>query len=93
MYKLFVKPSFLDNIYFIFYNFFYLFIYLWPRHAACGILVPWPGIKPVPPALEAQSLNHWTAREVPLSNIFIAVKYTDRCINLKFLSQWIFTNE
>ena len=24
-----------------------------------------PGIGPVPPAVEAQSLNHWTAREVP----------------------------
>ena len=32
---------------------------------ACGILVPQPGIEPVPPALEAQSLNHWTTREVP----------------------------
>ena len=31
---------------------------------ACGILVPQPGIKPVIPALEAWSLNHWTAREV-----------------------------
>ena len=27
-------------------------------HIACGILVPWLGIKPKPPALEAQSLNH-----------------------------------
>ena len=25
----------------------------------------WPGIEPVPPAVEARSLNHWTAREVP----------------------------
>ena len=33
---------------------------------ACGILVPWPGIEPVPPALEAWSLNHWTTREVPV---------------------------
>ena len=32
---------------------------------ACGILVPQPGIKPVPLAMEAQSLNHWTTREVP----------------------------
>ena len=24
----------------------------------CGILVPQPGIKPAPPAVEAQSLNH-----------------------------------
>ena len=29
------------------------------------VLVPWPGIKPGPPALWAQSLYHWTAREVP----------------------------
>ena len=28
------------------------------------ILVPHPGIEPVPPTLESQSLNHWTAREV-----------------------------
>ena len=32
---------------------------------ACGILVPQPGIEPTPPAVEAQSRNHWTAREVP----------------------------
>ena len=31
---------------------------------ACRILVPRPGIEPVPPAVEAGSLNHWTAREV-----------------------------
>ena len=37
----------------------------WPRCPACGILVPRPGIEPMPPALEAQKLNHWTAREVP----------------------------
>ena len=43
----------------------YLFIYFWPRCLACGILVPQPGIQPVPPAVEAWSLNHWTAREVP----------------------------
>ena len=30
------------------------------------MLVLVPGIEPTPPALEAQSLNHWTAREVPL---------------------------
>ena len=32
---------------------------------ACGILVPQPGIKLMPPALEAHSLNLWTTREVP----------------------------
>ena len=29
------------------------------------ILVPRPGIEPMPPALEARSLNPWTTREVP----------------------------
>ena len=37
------------------------------HHVACGILVPQPGIEPVSPALEALSLNHWTAREVPVA--------------------------
>ena len=32
---------------------------------SCGILVPWPGINPCPPAVEVQGGNHWTAREVP----------------------------
>ena len=32
----------------------------WP----CRVLVPGPGIQPVPPALEAWSLNHWTTSEV-----------------------------
>ena len=32
---------------------------------ACGILVSWPGIESMPPALEVKSLNHWTTREVP----------------------------
>ena len=33
----------------------------WPM----GPLVPQPGIELMPPALEAWSLNHWTAVEVP----------------------------
>ena len=39
---------------------------------ACGTLVPCPGIEPVPPAVEAWSLNHWTTREVPYTLILIA---------------------
>ena len=42
-----------------------LLLFFWPRRAACRILVPRPGIEPVAPAVEARSLNHWTAREVP----------------------------
>ena len=40
------------------------FFFFWLCYAAFRVLVPWPGIKPLPPALRAQSLNHWTAREV-----------------------------
>ena len=39
-------------------------------HTAHGILVPQPGIEPVPPALEARSLTHWTTREVPKDIFF-----------------------
>ena len=42
-----------------------LFIYLWPHHVAHRILVPQPGIEPMPPALEVQSSNHWITRGVP----------------------------
>ena len=31
---------------------------------ACGFLVPWPEIKPLPSALEEWTLNHWITREV-----------------------------
>ena len=47
-----------------FVYFFCLFLFLWPCPMACGISVPWPGIKSMPPALEAQGLSRWTAREV-----------------------------
>ena len=42
---------------------------------SCGLwdLVPRPGIKPGPPILGAQSLSHWTTREVPIF-IFIVVQ-------------------
>ena len=42
----------------------YLFIYLLTYLETCGILVQQPRIKTMPPALQALSLNHWTAREV-----------------------------
>ena len=41
------------------------FFLIWPCHAAYGILIPWPGIKPKAPILKAYSLNHWTTREIP----------------------------
>ena len=33
---------------------------------ACEILVPLPGTEPVTPGVEAWSLNHWTAKEIPV---------------------------
>ena len=62
-------------LFIFFFNIFskiYLFIWLYwllgackPLVVACGILVPWLGIEPGPPALGAQSLSHWTTRGVP----------------------------
>ena len=50
---------------FLFLLFIYLFIYLFLLHpVALMILAPQPGIEPMPPAVEVQSLNHWTTREV-----------------------------
>ena len=46
-------------------------------HAACGIWVPWWGIKPTPTltkAHEALSLNHWTPREFPILIFLICKK-------------------
>ena len=36
-----------------------------PHYMACGILVPWPGIKSRPVAVKAPSPNHWTTSESP----------------------------
>ena len=46
------------------YLFFVLFWGGGPYCTACGISVPQAGIELVPPVVEAQILNHWTAREV-----------------------------
>ena len=61
------------------YGFFYVYVLLvvfcgyilslfffWPRLAACGILVPRPGIEPGSTAVKAQSPNHWITREFPV---------------------------
>ena len=37
--------------------------YFWSCHVADGILVPWPGIKPMSPALQAWCLNHQITRQ------------------------------
>ena len=44
-----------------------LFYFRWLHCMECRILVLQSGIEPVPPAVEIQSLNHWSVREVPRS--------------------------
>ena len=69
-----------------------IFIYLcffWLYHPSCGILVPWPGIKPVAPAVEVQSLKPWTARGVPGKHFKIS--YLDEDWSTRFLSQAYFS--
>ena len=48
------------------------------RILSCSMwdLVPWPGIEPRTPALGAQSLSHWTTREVPY-RVFLITKRRD----------------
>ena len=48
-------------------------------HATCAILVPWPGIRPTPPALEAWILTHWTTRAVPNSLLLIHKEFSEAC--------------
>ena len=54
------------TLYFTFLIFKFFNYFFWPCHVACGILVSQPGVEPMPPAVEVQSLNHWTAREGPV---------------------------
>ena len=53
-------------------QFCFCFMFWCSGHKACGILAPRPGIKPVPPALEMQSLNHSTTKEGPFFSFFLS---------------------
>ena len=48
---------------------------------SCRILVLQPRIKPVPPAVEARNLNHWTAREIPGTSFSLAIFYVSKTLN------------
>ena len=54
----------------------FLFV-LWWCHGACGILVPWPGIKPESSVAQAESLNHCTTRQFPESRF---LNYLFNCV-------------
>ena len=61
-----------SNAYSFIYIFYKLILFL---AAPCRILLPWPRVEIPPPVLETQSLNHWTAREVP--TVFKNVKINE----------------
>ena len=44
----------------------------WP-HMSYRILVPRTGIEPLPPALEARSLSHWTCQGSPKDRYFCKI--------------------
>lgn len=44
---------------------FFFFSTCWLGQATCRILVVQAGMEPVPPVVDAQCPNHWTARESP----------------------------
>ena len=62
--QFYLKPSPSDVCTLKYLTFNFIFFIFWPCHTACRILVPRPGIEPTPPAVEAQSLKHRTAREI-----------------------------
>ena len=41
----------------------------WPHHVAC-VVIPQRMIEPMPAAVEAWSLNHWTIRELPTMTLY-----------------------
>ena len=42
------------------YSLFIIYLF-WPHFEACGILTPKSQLEPEPPAVNVQSLDHWTA--------------------------------
>ena len=48
----------------------FFFSFFWPCSAACGILVPRPGIEQGPSAVEAQNRKAWTGGEFPCKASF-----------------------
>lgn len=39
--------------------------FFWLPYSACRLLVPQIGVEPMPPAVDMQSPNHWSAQEFP----------------------------
>ena len=54
-----------------FENFLFVYLFLWLHGEACRILIPWPGIKPTPPALEDRVSTTGPQRNFPFHNFKI----------------------
>ena len=64
-----------------------IIFFFWLHLGACGILVPWPEIEHMSPALGAQGLNHRMVRGVPLSSFFDHLIFgTAKCSRLFLFS-------
>ena len=74
-----VAESDITELYFFFFFLPHVILVL-----ACGILVPWPGIRPMPHVLQVHSLNHWTTRQVPW--FIIPLKFSRR-VDFKWFYQ------
>ena len=57
----------------------FCFMFWFFSHEACGILAPWPGIEPVPPALEGEVLNTGLPSKSPRSLFLSCVKKESYC--------------
>ena len=54
----------IDGCFSLFIVLIHLFLFFFALAEPSGMWVAWPGIKPVPPPLEAWTLNYWATREV-----------------------------
>ena len=59
-------------------------------HTEQHVELPWPGIEPMSPAAEAQSLNHWTTKETlnALVFYFFIAYHFQNCFNRKGTGSW-----
>ena len=70
-------------------NFFSLSFWLYCM--TCGLLVPWPGIKPRPLAVKAWSPNHWTTYGIsPFKHLYfyLSIVGLQCCVNFWCTAQW-----
>ena len=54
----------IEAVLFTFNIYIYIYIYIYIGCTAWLVELPGPGIEPLPPAVEAWHLNHWTTGEV-----------------------------